>query len=67
MSEGYKIGQVFQDEPMDLSNYLVLRTKEMLLLQNKVNAPKNVMRNGAHNPLSKKFNETCLKECTKDL
>ena len=32
VTDGYKIGENYKEEPMDLSNYLLLRTKEMLLL-----------------------------------
>jgi hypothetical protein len=32
VTDGYKIGLGYQDQPMDLSNYLLLRTKELLFL-----------------------------------
>lgn len=32
MTDGYKVGQVYQDQPMDLSNYLLIRTREAILL-----------------------------------
>jgi hypothetical protein len=36
--DGYKISEdCYQDKPLDLSNYLLLRTREQLLLQNRVN------------------------------
>ena len=52
---------------MDLSNYLLMRTRERLLLENKVLAPAGVMKSGKHNTISKSSNETGLKECRKDL
>jgi hypothetical protein len=37
MLDGYKISEdCFEDKPLDLSNYLLLRTREQLLLQNRV-------------------------------
>jgi hypothetical protein len=53
VNDGYKVSATFKDEPMDLSNYLLIRTREYLLLQNKVYSPQNVMKNGKHSPLTK--------------
>jgi len=36
MTDAYKIGNEFQDVPLDLTNYLLLRTRERLVLQNKL-------------------------------
>lgn len=36
MTDGYKIGLSYKDIPLDLSNYLLIRTREYLLLQNKL-------------------------------
>jgi hypothetical protein len=51
-TEGYKIGLGFESEPLDLSNYLFIRTRERLLLENKVNDPQRVMKNRKANPLT---------------
>ena len=32
MGDGYKIGLSYKDVPLEISNYLVFRTKELLLL-----------------------------------
>ena len=34
--DGYKIGDTYQDKPMDLSNYLLIRTREKMMLQGRV-------------------------------
>lgn len=44
--EGYKVGMAYKDQPMDLSNFLLIRTRERLLFENKVNAPAAVMKKG---------------------
>lgn len=38
MTDAYKIGNCYQDIPLDLSHYLLIRTKERLLIQNKLSA-----------------------------
>ena len=58
--DGYKVGRVYKDEPMDLSNYLLIRTREYLLLQNKVYAPQNVMKTGKPNKSTKDLSEKSL-------
>ena len=35
-ADSYKIAAGYQDVPLELSNYLLVRTREHLLLQNKV-------------------------------
>jgi hypothetical protein len=37
--DGYKIGNYYEDSPMDLSNYLLIRTRERILLENKIASP----------------------------
>ena len=32
VADGYKIGQAYTQQPLDLSNYLLIRTRENLLL-----------------------------------
>jgi hypothetical protein len=39
VTDGYKIGRDYEDSPMDLSNYLLIRTRERLLLENKISQP----------------------------
>jgi hypothetical protein len=67
VTDGYKIGQVYYDQPMDLSNFLLIRTREYLLLQNKVFAPQNVMSSGKANNFTKQLTLTSLKSCRKEL
>lgn len=38
-TQQYKVGDGFQQQPLDLSTFLFVRTRENLLLQNKVSAP----------------------------
>ena len=38
-TQSYKVAEGFSQLPMDLSNFLFIRTREILLLQNKVAAP----------------------------
>jgi len=44
--DGYKVGDAYKDQPMDLSNFLLIRTRERLLFENKVNSPSTVMKSG---------------------
>lgn len=67
VNDGYKVSDNFKDEPMDLSNFLLVRTREYLLLQNKVFAPNNVMKTGKHNSLTKNISVQSLKLCRKEL
>ena len=64
---GYKINNTYQDDPLEVSNYLFFRTRELFLLQNKVLQPSNVMKKGTHNGISRKTNEEGLKLCRKDI
>lgn len=41
--DGYKVGDAYKDEPMDLSNFLLIRTRERILFESKVNAPSSVL------------------------
>ena len=52
VEQGYKINESFQDDPLQVSNFLFFRTRELFLLQNKVNHPSNVMKKGTHNLIS---------------
>lgn len=52
---------------MDLSNYVFIRTRERLLLENKVHAPQKVMRSGKANNLTKNVSEKSLANVTSDL
>ena len=42
VTDGYKINAGYMDTPMDLSNFLLLRTREAMLLQMRVNSPDRV-------------------------
>ena len=64
---GYKIGQAYTSQPLDLSNYLLIRTRERLLFENKVHAPNRVMRSGKASKLTSKFAEQSLIHITEDL
>ena len=51
--EGYKIGPAYLEQPLDLSNYLLIRTRERLLLENKVQFPQTVLKGGKENRWTK--------------
>ena len=43
--DSFKISQIaYEDKPMDLSNYMLLRTKEKMLLEAKLKDPELVKR-----------------------
>ena len=63
----YKVGQTYVQQPMDLSNFVFIRTRERLLLENKVNAPQRVMKNGKHNKLTQATTEKSLTHVNEDL
>lgn len=49
ITDGYKISESYQDSPMDLSNYLLIRMRERLLLESKIGSPSVVMKSGKYN------------------
>lgn len=66
-TQNYKVGQAYLSQPMDLSNFLFVRTRERLLLENKVNAPQRVMKNGKNNKLTQATTEKSLSHVNEDL
>ncbi len=44
---GYKISNTFSESPMDLSNYMLLKTREYMLLTNKVHHPDRVLKSSS--------------------
>ena len=66
-TQSYKVGQAYLQQPLDLSNYLFIRTRERLLLENKVNAPQRVMKSGKPNKLSQNTTEKSLSSVNDDL
>jgi hypothetical protein len=67
VTDGYKIGLYYQDSPMDLSNYLLIRTRERIVLENKIANPKNVMKRAKLMNWQRNTNESFLKEVNKDI
>ena len=45
-TQAYKVGQAYTQTPLDLSNYLFIRTRERLLLENRVKTPQRVLKSG---------------------
>ena len=43
-ADGYKIGLCYEDVPLDLSHYLLMRSREQMILQNKL---ENKVNSGA--------------------
>jgi hypothetical protein len=66
-THSYKIGQAYLSQPLDLSNFLFIRTRERLLLENKVNAPKRVLKSGKINKLTQHTTEKSLLALNEDL
>ncbi len=64
---GYKVGQAYESQPMDLSNFVLIRTRERLLLENKVNTPQKVMKNGKACKWTSPVTEKSLKNVNEDL
>ena len=74
MTDGYKIGLAFKDVPLDLSNYMLIRTRENILLRNKqlhkdVFRPKSFKDNFtiATKSSTEKFTKDSLKAISRDL
>lgn len=67
IEEGYKIGDAYRSQPVDFSNYLFLRTRERLLLSNRVDAPHLVLKSGKASYFSGPTLEAALKDCEKDV
>jgi len=71
MKDGYKISEdCYEDKPLDLSNYILLRTREQLLLQNRVNGSltnNSGMLAGLRSKLYQNTFEGNLEACTLDL
>ncbi|CDW84360.1 UNKNOWN [Stylonychia lemnae] len=65
--DGYKITDDFQDKPTDLSNYLFIRTRERLLLLNRVYAPHKVLSKGKNNSYQEQYSTQSLREVEEDL
>lgn len=66
-TDAFKIGTTFQDKPLDLSNYLFIRTRERLLLLNRVYAPHKVLTKGKNSPISESTMVDSLKTVEEDL
>ena len=64
-SDSYKIAQGFKDVPLELSNYLLVRTREHLLLQNKVQ--NKFMSGSVLSKFTKDYNEKALDEVRQSL
>jgi hypothetical protein len=67
MLEGYKIGDGYTQQPMDLSNYLLVRTRERFLLNTRVALPHLALTSGKPSYFSGPTSEAALKEAEKDL
>lgn len=63
----YKVSQGYESQPMDLSNFVFIRTRERMLLENKVNAPQKVMNNGKASKLTGQVTEKSLNNVNEDL
>jgi len=66
-TQAYKVSQAYTQQPMDLSNFVFIRTRERLLLENKVKAPQRVNKSGKVNKLTAQFAEKSLGSVDQDL
>lgn len=66
-ADSYKIGEAYRSLPMDLSNYLFIRTREHILFENKVHAPAAVLKSNKAGPVSANYSEGSLKAVKKEL
>jgi hypothetical protein len=66
MTDGYKICPSFKDIPLDLSNYLLIRTREHLLLTNKITS-KEVFRPTLTSKLTGDYNQQAVNSIRRDL
>ena len=62
--DGYKIGTSYLQQPGDLANYLLVRTRERMLLENKVHSG-SVLK--SQKPTSTKFLSMCREDLTRTL
>jgi hypothetical protein len=67
VTQAYKVGPAYLQQPLDLSNMLFIRTRERLLLENKVNAPEKVMKSGKYEMLTKNTNARSLTSVNEEL
>ena len=67
VTDNYKIGASYTQEPLDLSNFLFIRTRERLLLENKVHAPGKVFKNSGLKLSSGAFSEQSLNKVNEDI
>ena len=67
--DNYKVGEAYQQEPLDLSNFLFIRTRERQLLLNKLNSTSQTVTTGLR--ITRKTTEESLvsvnKEISRDL
>ena len=66
-TQSYKVAEGFSQLPMDLSNFLFIRTRESLLLQNKIAAPQKVMRSGKASSLTAGVTQKSLQMCADEI
>jgi hypothetical protein len=65
MTDGYKIGQSYKDIPLDLSHFLLIRTREHLLLQNKLG--RKVFKPTLFSSLTANYNNSAVNSVRRDL
>jgi hypothetical protein len=66
-TDGYKISLTYAEKPLDLSNYLFIRTRERFLLSNRVKAPQLVLKSGKPSYFSGPTSKAQLDEAEKDI
>lgn len=65
MTDGYKIGESYKDIPLDLSHFLLIRTREHLLLQNKLGM--KVLKPTIYSTLTSNYNTSAASSVRRDL
>jgi hypothetical protein len=65
MTDGYKIGESYKDVPLDLSHFLLIRTREHLLLQNKLGI--KVFKPTFYSAMTSNYNNSAVASVRRDL
>ena len=67
VTENYKVSENYTQQPLDLSNFLFIRTRENLLLQNKLHNSLRVLRSGKTNALNGPVIQKSLTNVVEDI
>jgi hypothetical protein len=66
-TDGYHVSLTYAEKPLELSNYLFIRTRERFLLSNRVQAPQLVLKSGKPSYFSGPTSKGQLDEAERDI